>query len=301
MSFCGRRPTPDRARLDPKIEGKEAHVNLGNGMRGISTLRAIAKEWRSSLRLCRSLSSRLRLMTDFALSHIIFALPRGMVNREHQITTASGVKISYRMNRGDLQSIREVWFDRVYRLPFAVPDSALLDLGANIGLTTLWMATQGKFNKIVAVEPDAGNAALVRKNLSQNGIDAIVIEAAVGPADGTAHFESVSWSNMGHVSDHGTPVRMVSVATILNECAIDFMSVVKVDIEGSEQALFLGPSEWLQKLYAMIVEFHPGSVDYPLLTRTVASKGLEYIPASPDNMDIFVRRETGSLAQKAVV
>jgi hypothetical protein len=50
---------------------------------------------------------------DFILSHALFALPRAMVNRERRITTASGIKLSYRMNRGDLQGIREVWCDQV--------------------------------------------------------------------------------------------------------------------------------------------------------------------------------------------
>jgi hypothetical protein len=40
----------------------------------------------------------------------------------------------------------------------------------------------------------------------------------------------------------------------------------------------------------MIVEFHPDIVDCPVLAGTVAATGLKYIPASTDNMDIFVRR-----------
>jgi FkbM family methyltransferase len=249
----------------------------------------MAKEFQSSLRLGGDWRSRLRPMSDFAMSHVLFALPRSMVNRERQIVTASGIRISYRMNRGDLQGIREVWFDEVYRLPFAAPEGALLDLGANIGLTTLWMATRGRFDRIVAVEPDPGNAALVEKNLLQNGISATVIEAAVGPTDGTVFFEKAAWSNQGHVAENGTPVRMVSVAWIQKEFGIDKLGLVKVDIEGGEQALFLGPSEWMAHAQAMIVEFHPGVVDYPLLTSTVASSGFKYIPASDRNMDIFVR------------
>ena len=229
-------------------------------------------------------------MTDFAMSHVLFALPKGVMNRERTIITTSGTRISYRMNRGDLQGIREVWFDQVYRLPFNVPDGALLDLGANIGLTTLWMATRSHFGPIIAVEPDPGNAALVNKNLRQNGISATVVEAAVGPVDGTVFFEKAAWSNQGHVAESGTPVRMISVAWILKEFGIDKLSIVKVDIEGGEEALFLGPSEWMAHTHAMIVEFHPAVVDYPLLTRTVASNGLKYIPASNDNMDIFVRQ-----------
>ena len=67
-----------------------------------------------------------------------------------------------------------------------------------------------------------------------------------------------------------------------------------MDIEGGEEALFLGPCEWMSHVKAMIVEFHPATVDYPLLTRTVASKGFDYIQASPVNMDCFLRATTAS-------
>ena len=229
-------------------------------------------------------------MSDFVISHGLFALPRSIVNRERQITTRSGVKLVYRLNRGDLQGILEVWCDEVYRLPFATPSGAFLDLGANIGLTGVWMATQSEFSKIIAVEPDHENALLVAKNFHQNGIAATVIEAAVGPNDGTTRFKTERWSNLGHVtdSDEGMPVRVISVASIIREFEVETFGLVKVDIEGSEQALFLGPPEWLGCTKSMIVEFHPEVVDYPLLTKTVSSRGFQYIPASPRNMDCFV-------------
>ncbi len=258
-------------------------------MKVLSTLYAMKKEYGYSVRLGGDLGSRLRLMTDFFLSHLFFVLPKSMRGRERQITTRSGVKLSYRFNRGDLQGIREVWCDEIYRLPFPTPSGALLDLGANIGLTTLWMAKQSSFSPIIAVEPDPENAELVKKNLRQNGVSAEVVEAAVGPTDGVVYFEKSVWSNQGHVADKGTPVRMVTVESILKERGLDGFALVKVDIEGGEQALFLGPNEWFARTGAMVVEFHPGVVDYPLLTSTVASLGSDYIPAGSHNMDCFVR------------
>jgi FkbM family methyltransferase len=253
------------------------------------TLRALRAEWRGTLRLCGSFSSRLRLMSDFFFSHILFALPPAMLNRQRQIITRSGVRLTYRLNRGDLQGIREVWFDEVYRLPFPTPPGPFLDLGANIGLTTVWMAKHDAFTKIIAVEPDHANALLAAKNLEDNQIHGTLIEAAVGPSDGFARFAKSGWSNLGHVADEGEPVRLMSVSSILQENGLDHLGLVKVDIEGGEQALFLGASGWLRQTQALVVEFHPSVVDYPLLTSTVASRGFEYIPASSQNMDCFRR------------
>jgi FkbM family methyltransferase len=261
-------------------------VNIPN------TLRAIRNEYRYSVKLGGDLRSRLRLMCDFLMSHILFALPQSMHGRERQITTRSGVRISYRLNRGDIQGIREVWCDEVYKLPFPMPAGAFLDLGANIGLTTLWIATRSSLSPIIAVEPDHENALLTAKNLRQNGFSAEVVEAAVGPKDGTVYFEKSEWSNQGHVAEEGTPVRMVSVQSMLKDRGLNSLGLVKVDIEGGEQALFLGPNEWFGCTGAMIVEFHPTVVDYPLLTRTVESCGFNYIPATRSNMDCFVRCAT---------
>jgi FkbM family methyltransferase len=263
--------------------------SLDNSLRILNTFRSITTEVRFSVRLGGNWRSRLRLMRDFFMSHVLFALPRSMVNRERQIVTRSGVKLSYRLNRGDLQGIREVWCDEAYRLPFATPPGALLDLGANIGLTSLWMATHGHFTQIIAVEPNHENAVLIAKNYAQNGIPGQIIEAAVGPGDGTVRFSKSAWSNLGRVADDGDPVRMISVETIFKDFGLDVVGVAKVDIEGGEQALFLGPTEWLGRVRAMIVEFHPDIVDYPRLTSQVRACGFDYIPASPANMDCFLR------------
>jgi FkbM family methyltransferase len=258
-------------------------------MRILNTLRAIVTETLASVRLGGDWRSRFRLLTDFLLSHLLFALPRSFANHERLVVTRSGIKLSYRMNRGDLQGIREVWCDEVYRLPFATPPGALLDLGANIGLTSLWLATHANFSQIIAVEPSHENAQMIAKNFQRNNIAAHILEAAVGPSDGTIRFSSSTWSNLGNVGDVGTPVRMVSVQTILDEFGVDNVGVAKVDIEGAEQALFLGPSEWLTHTCSLVVEFHPSVIDYPLLTKTVASHGFDYFQASDTNMDCFLR------------
>jgi hypothetical protein len=39
-------------------------------------------------------------------------------NRERRIRVRGGIELNYRLNRGDMQSIREVWMDECYRLPF---------------------------------------------------------------------------------------------------------------------------------------------------------------------------------------
>lgn len=217
--------------------------------------------------------------------------------------TLDGVTICYRLNRGDLQSIREVWFEGAYRLPFPDPSGVLLDLGANIGLTSLWMAKRYPFTRIIAVEPEPGNAALVRRNFDLNGIKGEVLEAAVGATDGAAKFQVHRNSNQGKLSESGVPVAMVSVNSILEKFSLPQLDLVKIDIEGGEQELFRGPTAWLDRTTAIIIEFHPTSVDYPLLTKLLENRGFDYIRANaafPNNMDCFWRSKGGVLDRELV-
>ena len=258
----------------------------------MTVLNTFVSDLRASVRLAADARSRFRLSLDFALSRLIGLVPRRERNRVREVGLRGGTRIRYRLNKGDLHSIREIWFQQAYRLPFADPSGVLLDLGANIGMASLWLAKTYSITQVIAVEPDPGNAALVRQNLSLNGIAGEVLEAAVGPKEAMARFEFSEFSNLGKLSESGTFVPMISVGTIIQNFAVTRFALVKIDIEGGEQELFDGPGEWLARSDAIIIEFHPAMVDHLRLIRLVSSQGFTYIPANsffPDNMDSFTR------------
>jgi FkbM family methyltransferase len=143
---------------------------------------------------------------------------------------------------------------------------------------------------VIAVEPDPGNARLVRRNLELNGIKGEVIEAAIGPYEGVAKFEASASSNLGKVSDKGVPVTMTTVGAILAKSGCSKLGLVKIDIEGGEQQLFDGPTEWLASTEAIIAEFHPALADCSRVVETISRSGFDYIPSNsafPNSMDSF--------------
>ncbi len=260
--------------------------------RFIAVLNIFLRDLRGSVGFAADARSCFRLAMDFALSRFIGLVPRGQRNRVREVRLRGRIKIRYRLNKGDLHSIREIWFQEAYRLPFEAPLGVLLDLGANIGMTSLWLAKKYSFTQVVAVEPDPGNAALARQNFELNGVPGQVLEAAIGPKDGVARFQFSGHSMMGSFSEDGSLVPMISVDSILAKFAVTKFALIKIDIEGAEQELFDGPTDWLARTEAIIIEFHPTMVDYPRLTKRVSSHGLRYIPANslfPGNMDCFTR------------
>ena len=211
------------------------------------------------------------------------------------IRVKGGVKLHYRLNRGDLQSIREVWIDECYRLPFDLLPNRFVDLGANIGLTSLWFARRYGSHSIIAIEPSPDNARLTRLNLADNQIAAEVIEAAVGARDGTALFEDADDSNVGHINGiGGRRVTMISMETVLGKLSAGSeVDLVKMDIEGGEGPLLSDNLGWLGRVRSIIAEFHPTLIDYPAVIKTIEGQGFRYLPAHSasnfDSMDAFIR------------
>ena len=260
--------------------------------RFVTLLNTLASDVRASMRLTADLRSRFRLITDFVLSRLIDLVPRGRRDRVREVRLHGDIRIRYRLNKGDLHSIREIWFQEVYRLPFAGPSGVLLDLGANIGMTSVWLAKRFSFQQVIAVEPNPNNAALVRQNLELNRIPGQVLEAAIGPKEGVARFDPSELSNLGRLSRDGSLlVPMISVDAIIEKFAVASFALIKIDIEGGEQDLFDGTTGWLARTEAIIMEFHP-TVDHLRIIAVVRAHGFKYIPAHsliPENMDCFTR------------
>jgi FkbM family methyltransferase len=269
-------------------------VQSASRLRIVLSLQRTVREIKAAWALAEDRFSQLQLARDFVLYRMLAIFPRlGEGAAERTVRFRNGAVITYRLNRGDIQGIREIFLDQAYRLPFACKSSScIVDLGANIGLTSVWLAKTYGADRIVAVEPDPSNARLVRANLLANGLNATVIEAAVASADGTAFFQNNDESNLGRVATAGRPVKLVAMSTVLAYFDdAQTVDVLKLDIEGGEQELLSGDLTWLKRVGSIIAEFHPEVIDYPGCIRALESADFTYIPANsvfPKNMDAFV-------------
>lgn len=263
----------------------------------VTIIQALFHECLSAWNLADGFTSKLVLGGDYLWLRFYRLLKIARTNARRCVRLKGGVVLNYRFNEGDLQSIREVWLDGCYRLPAHVNPRTLVDLGGNIGLSSLWFAKKYSINYLVIVEPDPLNAALIRDNFRDNQLSATVIEAAVGPEDGLAFFAAHERSNVGHVvaakPDLGVSIPMVSMATVLNSLpkgvGVDLM---KMDIEGGEEALLLGDLGWLERIAFIIAELHPPIVNCEQIVALVGAKGMvHHAPGAlfPESMDMFER------------
>ncbi|MEJ7787918.1 MAG: FkbM family methyltransferase [Solirubrobacteraceae bacterium] len=237
--------------------------------------------------------SRFRLVSDVVLFRVLRLWPSLGDNAPEREIQLRGARLTYRLNRGDIQGIREVWTDGVYRMPPPHAFRVVVDLGTNVALTSVWLQRQYGAELVIGVEPDQANVKLARRNFEANDVHGSVVHAAVGPSDGEARFAPAKGaSNLGHVATDGETVRQISMNTVLGEIPSDQrIDLLKIDIEGGEQDLLLADDVfWLDRVDAIIAEFHPDRVDIATLVDTLERRGFTYYPAGTlwkGSMDIF--------------
>ncbi|MBU6232911.1 MAG: FkbM family methyltransferase [Acidobacteria bacterium] len=200
--------------------------------------------------------------------------------RSFRLVTKRGAVVYYRSHRGDVQGIREIFIDEIYRLPSGIAPVSMLDLGANIGLATVWCGTTYPLAHIVAVEPMPDNVALLRRNILANGLSVDVVESAIGPTSGVARFSVTGTTNMGRVtSDGDIEVPISQLGDVVARVRLE-PTLLKMDVEGMEGPLLteLNP-EWLQRFSAVVMEMHPEYVDVAELVRAITDQGFSYTPS----------------------
>ena len=197
--------------------------------------------------------------------------------RQRRLVVDDGTVVHYRRERADIQGIREIFIDEIYRLPDGVDAHSLVDLGANIGLASIWLARHHRLSGILAVEPLEENLRILRRNLEANGLDALVVAAAIGPRDGVARFAADVDANLGRIDDEGgVEVPVAAISRLLREWPCE-PSLLKMDIEGAEGPLLLEEAPvWLDGFDAVVAELHPQYLDITPVVEAICARGFEH-------------------------
>lgn len=146
---------------------------------------------------------------------------------------------------------------------FAAPGSVatVVDAGANIGITAAWYVARYPGCRVVAIEPEPANYALLAENVADRP-EISAVHAALWPESGRVCVDNPdagAWEfrmRAARDTDHRGAVRAVTVAEILDDHAIDRLDLLKIDIEGAERELFSGDIGFLDRVDAIAIELH---------------------------------------------
>ncbi len=117
------------------------------------------------------------------------------------------------------------------------------DIGANVGLYTLPSARAVEpTGHVVAFEPMPRNLGFLRRHLTLNGLeDVVVCDVAVSDATGTLKMAEGDSPSEFHADAGGSvEVRAVTLDDWLSESGAPPPDVVKIDVEGSDDAVLRG-------------------------------------------------------------
>ncbi len=162
----------------------------------------------------------------------------------------------------------EVFEAREYEFAGSAAAPRILDCGSHVGLSVLWFKQRFPRARVTAFEADAGNCALLRRNLVRHSwSDVEVVEAALCGHDGTVEVHGEldgdapwTWdlSILPDMWDKGPQqtrhVRAARLSAWLTE-PIDFL---KLDVEGAEEAVLVECAPRLGLVREACVEVHPG-------------------------------------------
>jgi FkbM family methyltransferase len=139
-----------------------------------------------------------------------------------------------------------------YPLPDERVDT-VVDVGAHIGIFALLAHARYPAARIHAVEPDAHNLALLRRNV--NGVSGIVVHSVAL----SGHDGSVSWRSAKHGWSSRTATSSTDVAATswpsLRDVVGGQIDLLKVDCEGGERHLLARP-DGLDGIRHCLIELH---------------------------------------------
>lgn len=173
------------------------------------------------------------------------------------------------------------------------PGSLFVDVGANVGLYTIWCIEAGA--EVIALEPSRIARERLVSNLKLNGYEAEIVPAAVGEAEGTMRL-TTQLDNQNHLvlspdSDdvESEEVPVLTLDGLIGERTIDGL---KIDVEGAELLVMKGAQRLLaeQRIKLIQLEWNESSLDLLKQDRTPIAELL-----SSHGYALFRADESGQL------
>jgi len=138
----------------------------------------------------------------------------------------------------------------------------VVDLGANIGLASAVFLSRWEHALVLAVEPDPSSYGLLCRNLAPYGDRVQCLHGAAWASSGELELshsfgDGREWATAVHErTGGGERVRAFGMGELLERVRGERIDLLKIDIEGSERALFRADTSWLEHVRHLCIELH---------------------------------------------
>jgi FkbM family methyltransferase len=169
--------------------------------------------------------------------------------------------IYLRVNSSDIDTFYQVLFNLEYEIETYAAPKVIIDLGANIGLASIYFLNKYPKSKVIALEPEKENYKLLEKNMT-NYTNFFSYNKGVWNRSAFLEIVDNGIGNWGYsvnevLQSNNNTIEAISINQIISDHSLTQIDVLKIDIEGSEIELFLSNYElWLPITKLIIIELH---------------------------------------------
>lgn len=147
----------------------------------------------------------------------------------------------------------------------------MIDAGAYIGDTSAYFLSRFPRLKLVALEPNPPAFLMTKQNLAPYGDRAILLPKALSVTEQSLRFGGGFGG--ASIQPTGVEVEATSIPALLEKFAIPRLGILKMDVEGEEEAIFSSsPEGWLARVDLLIIEIH-GPVALGIVSRVLQQNG----------------------------
>ena len=243
------------------------------------------------LTLYRVIKGKIRTVNRYP--HLKNAKRRGYsIEKKDRIINLRRNNISFglRIGSSDFAVFEQIFLNEEYQSAVKVlidnetPVKTIIDLGANIGLSSLYFKEHFPDARILCVEPDSGNYQQLERHLSEVPHTSLY-RKAIWPERktlflNTSFRDSKEWSIAVSTSQEGSydEVDTITIDELISGNNIKTIDLLKIDIEGAEATVFADTDTcyFLKSTKVVVIETHEETGSRNIVVEALQKNGFVF-------------------------
>lgn len=160
-------------------------------------------------------------------------------------------KVLIRNCPDDIQVFTQIFINYEYNIGIKEDVKTIIDCGANIGLASLFFLSKFPDANIIAIEPEMNNFKMLQQNMiNQNNV--ICVNKGIWNKTTFLEVTNFSRGEAGFIVNETEQtsdrvIEAISMDELINQFQLNQIDILKIDIEGSEEQVFLEEPGWVDK------------------------------------------------------